>query len=104
MAFPGFPEHCPLCESTTVLLNKAHPGYQQPAQFSIYACANCDTQFASPLSVNEQIYEIIYEAAKDVRGYSRYVNYANIVQSKPDPLSGRTPGSQGSDDAVVWRP
>jgi 2-polyprenyl-3-methyl-5-hydroxy-6-metoxy-1,4-benzoquinol methylase len=86
MVFQNFPEQCPLCLSRTTLLNSNHPGYQQPETFSIYTCANCDTQFAYPMSVNEKIYNIIYESADDIRGYSRYVNFANLILTKRDPL------------------
>jgi 2-polyprenyl-3-methyl-5-hydroxy-6-metoxy-1,4-benzoquinol methylase len=49
-------------------------------------CWNCDTQYADPMAGDEAIYNTIYEHPHAVRGYSRYMEMAELVLRKPDPL------------------
>lgn len=84
--FADFPQACPICASETVALNERHPGYRRPAVFAIHMCPNCDTQFAAPLQVDAELYDVIYREAANVRGYSRYRVFAEAVTAEADPL------------------
>ena len=88
---------CPLCGSVTSVLNRHHPGYRRPDSYEIRMCYNCDTQFASPATVDGSIYDIIYENADDIRGYARYSIFAKMVLERPDPL-----GFLADSEDVYW--
>jgi 2-polyprenyl-3-methyl-5-hydroxy-6-metoxy-1,4-benzoquinol methylase len=77
---------CPLCESKSRLIRKDIAGYQEPATFSIYGCANCDTHYATPLALSQGTYEAIYNNAALLTGYFRYSNYAQRVLNTDAPL------------------
>jgi SAM-dependent methyltransferase len=77
---------CPLCGHQAFVLNDSHPGYEEPAKFSIAECCYCDLQFAHPMQSRESVYERIYEHAATLPGYSRYVWYADQVLRRKNPL------------------
>jgi 2-polyprenyl-3-methyl-5-hydroxy-6-metoxy-1,4-benzoquinol methylase len=77
---------CPLCSSTALVLNPAHPGYQEGETWQVAECGRCDVQFAAPLTPGEAIYERIYEHARTLPGYSRYAWYASQIARRRRPL------------------
>lgn len=77
---------CPLCDHEAVVLNERHPGYEEPALFSIAECCFCDVQFSMPMTPSESLYERIYEHAATLPGYSRYAWYAEQVKRRRNPL------------------
>jgi len=77
---------CPLCKQQAIILTRDHPGYLEPARFSIAECSSCDVQFANPMEPSESVYERIYEHAATLPGYSRYAWYADQVFRRKNPL------------------
>lgn len=77
---------CRLCGTLSKVLNPTHPGFQRPTTFAIAECCYCDVQFAEPASVESDVYDRIYEHARELAGYSRYAWYADQVLRKPRPL------------------
>ncbi len=77
---------CLLCGRTTQCVEQNYPGYQEPDTYFIYDCTYCDTQFSYPRVETNHIYEIIYEKAETVPGYSRYYEYKNKVKLVENPL------------------
>ena len=77
---------CPLCQYPAEILNRSHPGYEQPATFVIAECSYCDAQFCHPMTADEKLYERVYEHAATLPGYSRYKWYTDQVGKQKDPL------------------
>ncbi|KAF3362609.1 Methyltransferase type 11 [Chlamydiales bacterium STE3] len=77
---------CPICEKTAPLKSQEQYGYQSTKKYAIYHCDHCSTAFASPLKVDESIYNCIYSKAREVPGYDRYYDYAEKVLEVPSPL------------------
>lgn len=77
---------CPLCARTSRCKNLKHPGYQQSTYFSIYHCKHCETAFALPMKIDQQLYNCIYSQIEDIPGYDRYLRYANEILNKEKPL------------------
>ncbi len=77
---------CSLCHSSTILKYQAHPGYQQPTEYDIYHCEHCNTSFADPHCVDEQLYNMIYSRSLLIPSYRRYATYAQAVLQQRDPL------------------
>ena len=77
---------CILCGSLTQRVINSLPGYQEGKTFDINYCENCDTSVASPLAVDEALYNLIYANAKSTPGYDRYYRYAGDVLQVKDPL------------------
>jgi SAM-dependent methyltransferase len=78
---------CAICQHSLLLVDDDYPGYQEPHAYSIYKCQNCDTNVASPLSVENSIYDLIYKQADHLPGYYRYSRYAEKVLSENNPLN-----------------
>lgn len=78
---------CQICGNTAQCKFRNHQGYQKSLQFDIYHCDRCFTAFASPLKVDESIYDLIYDQVEQVPGYERYLRYSSEIQQEPDPLS-----------------
>lgn len=78
---------CELCGSVATLKWLKHPGYREDSSYDIYHCRSCDTSFASPLKVDEAIYEAIYSQVQNIPGYERYFNYLEKAKTSIDPLS-----------------
>jgi len=78
---------CLLCGRQASLLKPDHLGYARPSAFAIFECATCDTQFAEPRTADHGVYNLIYENAGTLPGYSRYAWYADKVESHRDPLA-----------------
>jgi 2-polyprenyl-3-methyl-5-hydroxy-6-metoxy-1,4-benzoquinol methylase len=63
-----------------------HPGYRLPSRYDIFACAYCETKFAEPLVIDDDVYDLIYRHIEQVRGYARYARYARAVLHVGNPL------------------
>lgn len=77
---------CLLCGSPAVLRHAEYPGYMKPDKFRIYHCTSCKAGFSLPRTDTSSIYNIIYNNAERVPGYSRYMSYAGIVKEISDPF------------------
>ncbi len=77
---------CIICDHHVTIKLKNIEGYQEGETFTIYHCPYCDTSFAWPHIINEDIYDNIYSQANIIPGYSRYAVYANEIISKKNPL------------------
>lgn len=77
---------CLLCGSPAALRHAEYPGYMKPEKFRIYHCTSCKAAFSLPRTDTSSIYNIIYNNAERVPGYSRYMSYAGIVREISDPL------------------
>ena len=77
---------CLLCCKEAILVEQHYPGYQEPDSFSIYDCANCDTQFSFPRIETKHIYEMIYKKGETFSVYNRYHRYKNEVKTKKKPF------------------
>lgn len=84
--------NCPLCGGPADIVAKDYPGYRESSRFDLYGCSGCGSAFAWPMTVDESIYECIYNVIERVPGYNRYYQYClNIVDEKSplDFLCGR---------------
>ncbi|MGK5594574.1 MAG: class I SAM-dependent methyltransferase [Parachlamydiaceae bacterium] len=77
---------CPICDELAFLRSQEQIGYQSNKKYQIYHCDQCSTAFASPLKVDEKIYNHIYSKAREIPGYSRYYDYAERVLQESNPL------------------
>jgi len=80
------PTSCPICGADAEVVRANHPGYAAPTRFAIAECCYCDAQFASPCVGDDRLYERIYEHARTLPGYSRYVWYADRIARQAEPL------------------
>lgn len=78
---------CPICSAQAELKSREQYGYQSSFKYEIYHCKNCSTAFASPLKVDQNIYNCIYAKAREVPGYGRYFDYAEKVLEAENPLA-----------------
>jgi 2-polyprenyl-3-methyl-5-hydroxy-6-metoxy-1,4-benzoquinol methylase len=78
--------NCLLCGATAQLRHEAYPGYQQPATFALYHCAECNSAFSLPRVEPKTLYDHIYTNGDKVPGYARYWKYARTVKSLSNPL------------------
>lgn len=76
---------CLWCGSEAIFRTK-QKGYKEPNVFKIFHCANCDTSFSLPRVMPDEIYELIYKNAKEIRGYCRYTVYQDKVLNESNPL------------------
>jgi 2-polyprenyl-3-methyl-5-hydroxy-6-metoxy-1,4-benzoquinol methylase len=90
-------QNCLLCGATAKTVYFKHPGYKQPDVYNIVHCTACNTSWANPLLVNQQIYDDIYSNKSLIPGYNRYFKYANTVLQTPDPL-----GYLAETEDVYW--
>jgi 2-polyprenyl-3-methyl-5-hydroxy-6-metoxy-1,4-benzoquinol methylase len=77
---------CPLCDFQAKRQHLNHPGYQEPHQFDIYHCHQCEAAFCDPLEIDKDVYDHIYRQISDMPGYSRYYRYSQQVLEVDDPL------------------
>ena len=77
---------CPICGAVPELRRAGYPGYRAPDAYNIYACHDCDLQFAWPFVAGGDIYEGIYRDPDIVPGYSRYAAYARAIERSDAPL------------------
>lgn len=77
---------CPLCEKKAKIKFHHHVGYQSSLTFNIHHCYGCETAFADPLEVNDDLYNLIYSQSADVPGYERYLRYAKEAKTHHHPL------------------
>lgn len=80
-------ETCPVCFSSAELKYKDHEGYQTGKFYDIYHCSACYTAYASPLKVDQGVYNHIYNQIGQVPGYDRYLKYADQVLLEDEPLN-----------------
>ena len=78
--------NCIICNHPANLKFENLAGYQEGKMFTIYHCSSCDTSFAWPHVINNNIYDNIYSQANIVPGYNRYTLYANEITSQKNPL------------------
>ena len=76
---------CLWCGETAISKTK-QKGYKEPDLFDIFYCQSCNTSFSMPRVNSDEIYELIYKHAHNVRGYSRYLKYQNEVVKQLNPL------------------
>lgn len=88
---------CRLCGGDAQLAFPGHCGFQAPARFDIYECAECETSFVEPLRGDASLYERVYELADRLPGYERYGRYREQLLRSPDPL-----GELCSCEDVYW--
>jgi len=79
-------EICLLCNGIAHQVSNHTPGYTEALNFSIYECETCMSSFASPLSVDDSIYENIYKHINYIPGYNRYHLYAREILKQKNPL------------------
>ncbi len=78
---------CPICSAIPELRRAGYPGYRAPDAYNIYACHNCDLQFAWPFVAGGDIYDGIYRDPDVVPGYARYAAYARAMERSETPLN-----------------
>jgi 2-polyprenyl-3-methyl-5-hydroxy-6-metoxy-1,4-benzoquinol methylase len=78
--------NCIICNHPANIQLENLEGYQEGETFTIYHCSSCNTSFAWPHVINENIYDKIYSHADIIPGYSRYTLYANEITSQKNPL------------------
>ena len=88
---------CKLCQNIAQVKKRAHPGYKQFTYYDIVHCDACNTSFALPMKEDKCIYDLIYDQARKLPGYSRYVSYAEGVEKAIDPL-----GFLSKREDVYW--
>jgi len=76
---------CLWCGETAISKTK-QKGYKEPDLFDIFYCQSCNTSFSMPRVNSDGVYELIYQNAQNVRGYSRYLKYQNEVIKQSNPL------------------
>lgn len=91
------PLPCRLCGGEARLAFAGHWGFQAPARFDLYECAECQTTFAEPLSVDTSLYERVYQLAERLPGYDRYLRYREQLVASADPL-----GDLCRQEDVYW--
>lgn len=77
---------CIICKAKTELVQHEIEGYMEGQNFDIYFCKSCNTSFAMPRTIDEEIYNIIYSNSDVIPGYNRYAFYAHEVLKKKKPL------------------
>ena len=77
---------CPLCSADTKIVREALPGFMEGRSYRVRHCVECGTALADPLSVDPQIYQVIYAQAEVVPGYNRYSRYADEIARQRSPL------------------
>lgn len=77
---------CIICNAKTELVKKDLEGYMESQNFDIYLCESCNTSFAMPRIINEELYNIIYLNSEIIPGYNRYAFYAHEILKKRKPL------------------
>lgn len=78
---------CSLCLSSATIKYYGQPGYQQPKIYAIYHCEQCNTSWAEPHFVDDQLYNMIYSRSSLIPSYRRYDDYAREVCKQRDPFS-----------------
>jgi len=79
---------CPICSSKARIIFCGYPGYQEPTEFDIAKCTNCETSFIVADEINTtSIYEAIYKNSAQIPGYDRYVEFARNILKARDPLA-----------------
>jgi ubiquinone biosynthesis O-methyltransferase len=77
---------CPICSSGEAeSLYKNYPGFIEGAEYEIFSCKKCNTNFILAEEIKSALYEIIY-SEKNTIGYDRYLNYAKEIVKRPNPL------------------
>lgn len=78
---------CIICDHSVNIKFQNITGYQEGETFAIYHCPSCDTSFAWPRKINEEIYDHIYRQVNLVPGYNRYIKYADEINNKENALA-----------------
>jgi 2-polyprenyl-3-methyl-5-hydroxy-6-metoxy-1,4-benzoquinol methylase len=78
---------CAICSAPLRTQYLNYPGYQEASLYDILQCDRCNTSTVGPCHVDEQLYDVIYQHARSIVGYSRYVSYAEGVLTVADPLA-----------------
>lgn len=77
---------CPICNCSLFTIFKQHLGYQESQTFDLLHCSTCNTSLASPLQIDQRVYDHIYKNVHRVPGYDRYLKYADEVLIEENPL------------------
>lgn len=78
---------CPICRSVhTQKIHGAFPGYVRDTSYRLFACENCDSQYADTQDSTDHLYNLIYSHGDAVAGYERYFRYAQQVGRSRHPL------------------
>lgn len=79
-------QKCLLCGKDVILKSTTQTGYKEPDLFHIWHCVNCNTAFSTPRVNTDDVYELIYQHAEDLHGYSEYLRIHKEIKSKKNPL------------------
>jgi len=86
---PGLPSQdsrCPLCSGPVKKAFSPLLGYHEPSFYTVMACAECGVSYTLPMSIDEQLYDRIYQNAWKTPGYHEYWAFAEEVLRRRDPL------------------
>ncbi|TAE27306.1 MAG: methyltransferase domain-containing protein [Cytophagales bacterium] len=78
--------HCSLCYQEAELVYESLIGYQEGSTYNIHYCSHCDASYASPLQIDDNLYNVIYSKAEQLPGYSRYHRFAEDVLKVRNPF------------------
>jgi 2-polyprenyl-3-methyl-5-hydroxy-6-metoxy-1,4-benzoquinol methylase len=77
---------CSNCKSQSARNLGLIEGYKKGSFFDIFSCTNCGVNYASPLKIDNYIYNSIYKNVERVPGYSRYYKLSESILTEKDPL------------------
>lgn len=80
------PTFCQICLKKAILKHKSFNGYQEPNQFQIYHCEECDLAIASPHVNTSELYDHIYKYSNKLPGYYRYSQYFKQIKASSNPI------------------
>lgn len=78
---------CPLCSATDLSFITDIIGYIEDTHFDLYRCNSCGLEFADPLEIQSDIYDIIYSSKDMLLWYKKYHEMANSLKSQSDPMT-----------------
>ena len=77
---------CLICKSQSIKKLDLIEGYKKNSFFDIFSCGNCGVHFASPLKIDNHIYDAIYKNVERVPGYSRYYKLSKSILKEENPI------------------
>lgn len=81
-----FTTTCPICQAQPTRTAEHAIGFQEGLTYDLYECNSCKASYATPLSVDDSIYNLIYKNANNITGYSRYNELSQLVLIQKDPM------------------
>jgi SAM-dependent methyltransferase len=79
-------QQCLLCGKNAILTSTNKTGFQEPDIFYIWHCPHCNTAFSMPRVNTDNLYELIYQHAENIRGYNNYLDLYKNVKTKKKPF------------------